>query len=113
MLEPIAARITEQKGWLLFSNLPAKLISGQDLREYFESLGLVRKDVNVKIFWGTRKRARSAFKNALIQGDLGDELLLIRKVTVRILLAFGEQKFHLLAAIGRGDFFGDMSFLDG
>ena len=46
------------------------------------------------------------------QGDKGDELFLIRRGRVRIALSTGgEGQFHV-ATFGRGDFFGDMAFLD-
>jgi SulP family sulfate permease len=46
-------------------------------------------------------------------GDPGAELFLIRRGKVRILLPVGEKQGHHLATFGRGDFFGEMSFLDG
>lgn len=45
-------------------------------------------------------------------GDEGDEMFLIRRGVVRILLPLPGGKRHHLATIGRGDFFGEMSFLD-
>ncbi len=46
------------------------------------------------------------------QGDKGDELFLIRRGRIRIALSTGgEGQFHV-ASFGRGDFFGDMAFLD-
>ena len=47
------------------------------------------------------------------QGDQGDELFLVRRGRVRIsfLAGGGEDPFHV-ATFGRGDFFGDMAFLD-
>lgn len=47
-----------------------------------------------------------------LQGDAGDELFLVRRGRVRIALPrSGEGDFHV-ATFGRGDFFGDMAFLD-
>ncbi len=46
------------------------------------------------------------------QGDEGDELFLIRRGSVRIMLPLEGGKRHHLATIGRGDFFGEVSFLD-
>ncbi|WP_130471865.1 SLC26A/SulP transporter family protein [Candidatus Magnetaquicoccus inordinatus] len=46
------------------------------------------------------------------QGDEGDELYIIRRGSVRILLPLGEEKFRVLAIFGRGHFIGDMAFLD-
>ncbi|MBF0185133.1 MAG: SLC26A/SulP transporter family protein [Magnetococcales bacterium] len=46
------------------------------------------------------------------QGDEGDELYIIRRGSVRILLPVGENQHRLLAIFGRGHFIGDMAFLD-
>jgi sulfate permease, SulP family len=47
------------------------------------------------------------------RGDAGGELFLIRRGAVRILLPLEDGGHLTLAAFGRGNFFGDMSFLDG
>ncbi|HWP82221.1 MAG TPA: SLC26A/SulP transporter family protein [Bacteroidota bacterium] len=46
------------------------------------------------------------------QGDVGDEIFLVRRGAVRILLPLEGGKFHHLATIGQGDFFGELAFLD-
>jgi len=46
------------------------------------------------------------------QGNPGDEIFLIRRGSVRILLPLKGGKRHHIATIGRGDFFGELSFLD-
>jgi SulP family sulfate permease len=46
------------------------------------------------------------------RGDKGDELFLIRRGGVRILLPLEGGKRHHLATFARGDFFGEISFLD-
>ena len=46
-------------------------------------------------------------------GDSGDELFLIRKGAVRIVLPISEKQSHHLGTFGRGSFFGEMAFLDG
>ena len=46
------------------------------------------------------------------RGDRGDELYLIRRGAVRILLPLGGGEAHHLATFGRGSFFGEMAFLD-
>lgn len=46
------------------------------------------------------------------QGDQGDEIFLIRRGSARILLPLKGGKQHHLATIGRGDYFGELSFLD-
>ncbi|MBW2735285.1 MAG: SLC26A/SulP transporter family protein [Deltaproteobacteria bacterium] len=46
------------------------------------------------------------------RGDEGDELYLIRRGAVEVLLPLQEGKRHHVATIARGDYFGEMSFLD-
>jgi sulfate permease, SulP family len=46
------------------------------------------------------------------EGDPGDELFLVRKGSVRVLLPLKGATFHHLATVERGDFFGEVSFLD-
>jgi SulP family sulfate permease len=47
------------------------------------------------------------------QGDPGDKVYLVRRGSVRILLPLkGNTQYHL-ATIGQGDFFGELSFIDG
>ena len=45
-------------------------------------------------------------------GDQGDEIFLLRRGSVRILLPLPGGARHHVATFGRGDFFGDMAFLD-
>lgn len=47
------------------------------------------------------------------RGDTGDEIFLIRRGAVRILLPINEKLTHHLGTFGRGAFFGEMAFLDG
>ncbi|PIQ24375.1 cyclic nucleotide-binding protein [bacterium (Candidatus Blackallbacteria) CG17_big_fil_post_rev_8_21_14_2_50_48_46] len=46
------------------------------------------------------------------RGEQGDELFLIRRGAVRIELPIEAEQKHHIASFGRGDFFGEMSFLD-
>ena len=46
------------------------------------------------------------------RGDAGHEIFLIRRGAVRIVLPLKDKQGHHLATFGRGDFFGEMSFLD-
>ncbi|MFN8673196.1 MAG: SulP family inorganic anion transporter [Candidatus Sericytochromatia bacterium] len=46
-------------------------------------------------------------------GDRGDELYFIRKGTVSIVLPISESESYHLSTFGKGNFFGEMSFLDG
>ena len=59
------------------------------------------------------KRSYKAGENIFHRKDTGDELFLIRRGLVRITLPLHtDPQGHHLATFGRGDFFGEMSFLD-
>jgi SulP family sulfate permease len=45
-------------------------------------------------------------------GEEGDEIFLVRRGSVRILLPLERGKYHHLATISRGNFFGELAFLD-
>ncbi len=51
-------------------------------------------------------------EKALSQEDGGDEIFLVRRGSVRIMLPLRGGKRHHLATIGPGDFFGEISFLE-
>jgi len=57
------------------------------------------------------RRSCRAGEKIFTRGDVGDELYLIRRGAVRIVLSFATQQHHV-ATFGRGSFFGEMSFLD-
>jgi SulP family sulfate permease len=59
------------------------------------------------------KRSFKAGDRIFAVGERGDELFLIRNGSVRVVLPLAGQRSHHLATFGRGDFFGEMSFLDG
>lgn len=59
------------------------------------------------------QRHYAAGERIFARGDTGDELFLIRRGAVRILLPLGEKQTHHLGTFGRGAFFGEMAFLDG
>jgi sulfate permease, SulP family len=58
------------------------------------------------------KRSLKSGEALFQRGDTGDELFLIRRGTVRILLPIEDRQSHHLATFRRGDFVGEMSFLD-
>jgi SulP family sulfate permease len=58
------------------------------------------------------QRSYKAGERVFSKGDTGDELFLIRRGSVRILLPVEGTTGHHLMTFGRGDFFGGMSFLD-
>lgn len=59
------------------------------------------------------KRSYKAGDMIFEGGDTGNELFLIRRGEVRILLKLDEQHSHHISTFGKGAFFGEMSFLDG
>jgi SulP family sulfate permease len=59
------------------------------------------------------ERGYAAGERIFRQGDVGDEIFLVRRGKVRIALRFDEGLEHHVATFGRGDAFGDIAFLDG
>jgi SulP family sulfate permease len=59
------------------------------------------------------KRSYNVGEKIFKHGDIGDEIFLIRKGAVRIMLPISEKQSHHLGTFGRGSFFGEMAFLDG
>ncbi len=59
------------------------------------------------------KRSVAAGESIFSRGDAGDELFLIRRGAVRIMLPLSDRQSHHLGTFGRGAFFGEMAFLDG
>jgi SulP family sulfate permease len=59
------------------------------------------------------KRSVAAGTNIFSRGDAGDELFLIRRGAVRIMLPITDRQAHHLGTFGRGAIFGEMGFLDG
>jgi SulP family sulfate permease len=59
------------------------------------------------------QRHYAAGERVFAQGDDGDELCLIRRGEVRIQLPLADGQSRHLSTFGQGDFFGEMSFLDG
>jgi SulP family sulfate permease len=58
-------------------------------------------------------RSFKAGETIFSRGDLSDELYLIRRGAVRIILPLEGKGGYHLASFSRGDFFGEMAFLDG
>lgn len=59
------------------------------------------------------QRSYRAGERIFARGDSGDELFLIRRGAVRIMLPISDKQSHHLGTFGRGAFFGEMAFLDG
>jgi SulP family sulfate permease len=58
------------------------------------------------------QRSCKAGERVYSVGDMGDELFLIRRGSVRILVPVEGATGHHVVTFGRGDFFGGLSFLD-
>ncbi|MBU2026831.1 MAG: cyclic nucleotide-binding domain-containing protein, partial [Proteobacteria bacterium] len=58
------------------------------------------------------QRAYSAGQRIFSKEDEGDELFIIRRGIVRIVLPLENDRYHILAIFGRGNFFGEIAFLD-
>jgi SulP family sulfate permease len=58
------------------------------------------------------ERSYAAGERIFRQGDVGDEIFLVRRGRVRIALRFDNGVEHHVATFGRGDAFGDIAFLD-
>jgi SulP family sulfate permease len=57
-------------------------------------------------------RSLAAGEKVCSRGDTGDELFLIQRGRVQVLLPLEGGKVHHLATLGQGDYFGDLAFLD-
>ena len=160
ILEQIEAMLAERGAFLIFSHLPENVPSGQDMRQYFDQVGLVKAERRIQtfnelddalewveerlieeehlermlekplelreidLFLGRKestlaaleacmdKRSYMAGEKIFAQGDAGDEMFLLRRGAVRIVLPLSQTQRHHQATIGRGDFFGEMAFLD-
>jgi SulP family sulfate permease len=160
MLLQIEQTLADRDAYLVFSDLPRQVPSGQDMRRYLDQAGLEAAQHHARIFgeldealeWvedrilaeqplerpdeallelreivlfrGRKeqtlaeleacmeKRSCAAGEKIFAHGDSGDELYLIRRGAVRIVLPYAEAGGRHLATFARGDFFGEMSFLD-
>ena len=160
MLEQIQGMLAERDAFLVFSQLPRAAPSGQDMKRYFLTLGLVSSERHVRgfreldaalewvedqilqvelrekavekplelheieVFKGHKEETLKELAACLVPrsvkegeaifhlGDDGDDLFLIRRGAVRIMLPIVGKRSHHLATFSRGDFFGEMTFLD-
>jgi SulP family sulfate permease len=85
---------------------PLELVKIELLREFEDDNGLPFIKACVAEF--SFKAGETIFR----RGDTGDELFLIRRGIVRIVLPLQNKRYHILATFGRGNFFGEIAFLD-
>jgi len=104
-LEWMEERILEEAG---VAKRTEKLLEVKDFelfREFDEST-----ISELTVYMGELSLAQG--EKAISKGDRGDEIFLVRRGSVRIMLPLRGGKRHHLATIGPGDFFGEMSFLE-
>lgn len=82
-----------------------------DLHE-IELFADLDRDAVEKLRPWLRELSIGAGETLFARGDEGDEIYLIRRGTIRILMPLRGDTYHHLANFGRGDFCGEMSFLD-
>jgi SulP family sulfate permease len=105
-LEWMEDRILENAGWTARpSDPPLKLGQFELFRDFGEetlaTLGLTVRDMKV-----------AAGGTIFARGDMGDEIFLVRRGRVQITLPLEAGKKHHLATFCRGEFFGEIAFLD-
>jgi len=161
LLQQIEAQLSERGARLLYSGLPRALPTGEDLKAYFEEVGLLgpgvgaqakdqlsdalewvedrileqegrgaaaeerplelrdidflrgrKQETLLELLACAEERSCGAGERIFRQGDAGDEIFLVRRGRVRIALDFGKGPSYHIATFGRGDFFGEIPFLD-
>jgi SulP family sulfate permease len=105
-LEYIEDEIIHEANLDLTKNVPFLNLSQF---EFFEPF---RKEDVIEFEKCIREIECPAGENIFKMGDVSDEMYFIRKGTIRIQLPIEGKRSHHLATFGKGDFFGDMAFLD-
>jgi len=119
--------LTENNNFLFFENLDAalewaeeKILDEAQVQDTDKALLLKE----IELFSGFHDRAISAIKSCLEEKEIkkgdyvfkikteGDEMYFVKKGVVKIQLPLPGGNSHHLATISKGDFFGDMAFLD-
>jgi sulfate permease, SulP family len=105
-LEWMETHILEAAGWVKGTEEEALDLKQIELFREFD--GKVLDELCQCVHERTLRAGEMVFR----RGDEGDEIFLVRRGIVRILLPLKGGKRHHLATFGRGDFFGEMAFLD-
>jgi hypothetical protein len=74
MLEQIEGMFTDRGAFLLFSHLPGTLPTGGDLKAYFDQLGLVKRERNVRVFEEVDDAIEWYEDRILEEAGLGEDL---------------------------------------
>ena len=105
-LEWMENRILEEAGW---NKDPEQAALDLDQIELVRELdGETREALRACL----QERSVAAGQPVFRYGEEGNEIYLIRRGVVRILLPLRAGKYHHLTTFERGDFFGEMAFLD-
>ncbi|MBF0128215.1 MAG: SLC26A/SulP transporter family protein, partial [Magnetococcales bacterium] len=83
-----------------------------ELREIALLRGLLDEQCHAVMTTATEERGFGGGEKVFSQGDVGDEIYFVRRGQVRMVLPLQGGKSMTLAVFGRGNFFGDMAFLD-
>jgi len=105
-LEWIEDRILEGAGWVPPDRAPPLSLGQIELAREMDPA------VIDELMTCVRSRSMRAGERIFSAGDEGDEVYLVRSGKVRIVLPLSGGKRHHLATFSRGNFFGEMSFLD-
>jgi SulP family sulfate permease len=105
-LEWMENRILEESGWQ--GKPEENLLTMKEIELLRE---LDDKTLEALRLCSQERRVRSG-ESIFKVGDTGDEIFLIRRGSVRILLPLKGGKYHHLATCSQGDYFGEMAFLD-
>lgn len=106
-LEWMEDRILEEAGRLKQNDEEPLALRDMDLFLGFDEVTLAGLAACVREF--SVGQGQKVFS----RGDAGDEIFFIRRGSVQVLLPLEGGKRHHLVTLGRGDFFGEISFLDG
>jgi len=105
-LEWMENRILDMYGWKSGSDYHALNLNEIELLE-----GLDEKTI-AKLTDCVHEIDVEAGHRVFQRGDEGDDIYLIRKGTVRVLLPLSSGKKHHIATFHRGNFFGELAFMD-
>jgi len=105
-LEWIEERILEGAG--VGSREDESLLSVEDFRLFRGLEGVTLAALGVCMLEKSYGQGERIFS----QGDEGEEIFFVRRGSVRIMLPLEGGKLHHLATVSRGNFFGELSFLD-
>jgi SulP family sulfate permease len=105
-LEWMETRLLEAAGWTARDTDPPLDLAA------FTLLAALRPESVAALRGAVEDRSVAAGGAVFGRGDVGEELFLLRRGVVHILLPLEGGQRHHLATFSRGDFFGELAFLD-